>query len=117
MKFKHLYLLLAIIGLTCTWYYNIQFYLKAEDTSIFNFIKLTKTTIPAKSIIADISVVVITFLIWMIYESQRLKIKYWWVIFVLTFFIAVAFSLPLFLYLRQNRIDELSRVKKHKVKN
>lgn len=112
MKFKHLYLILAIIGLTYTWYYNIQFYLTAEDTSILKFIELTKTTLPAKSINADISIVAVTFLIWMTYESRRLKIKHWWVIIPLTFLVAIAFSMPLFLYMHQNRLDQLSELKK-----
>ncbi|SDS55493.1 Protein of unknown function [Formosa sp. Hel1_31_208] len=105
MKFKHLYLILAITGLAFTWFYNIQFYLTETDTSLINFINLTKTTLPAQSIIADISVVVVTFLVWMTYESRKLKIKYWWVIFPLTFLVAIAFSFPLFLYMRANTLD------------
>ncbi len=107
MKFKYIYLLLAAIGLGLTWYYNIQFYMTADDTSIANFIEQTVTTIPAKSISADISVVAMTFLVWMTYESLKLKIKYWWTIIPLTFFIALAFSFPLFLYLRANRLEQI----------
>jgi len=107
MKFKHIYLLLAIIGLITTWYYNIQFYLTADDTSIRNFIELANLSFPAKSISADISMVVITFLVWMIYQSRKLKIKYWWVVIPLTFLVAVAFSFPLFLYMRANRLEAL----------
>jgi hypothetical protein len=109
MKFKHLYLLLAILGLAYTWYFNIQFYLTETDTSITNFIALTKTTLPAQSIIADITVVVITFLIWMIYESLKLKIKFWWVIIPLTFLVAIAFSFPLFLCMRANRLEKIEK--------
>lgn len=108
MKFKHIYLLLALIGLVATWYFNIQFYLTAEDTSISNFIELANLSFPAKSISADISVVVITFLVWMIYESVKLKIKYWWIIIPLTFLVAIAFSFPLFLYMRTNRQEKLA---------
>lgn len=107
MKFKHTYLLLALIGLVVTWYFNIQFYLNADDTSIGHFIELTHLSFPAKSISADISVVVITFLVWMIYESRKLKIKHWWIIIPLTFLIAIAFSFPLFLYMRASRLEAL----------
>ncbi|WP_047551626.1 DUF2834 domain-containing protein [Psychroserpens sp. Hel_I_66] len=107
MKFKHLYLLLAILGFAYTWYFNIQFYLTETDTSITNFITLTKTTLPAQSIVADLSVVVITFLVWMIYESFKLKIPFWWVIIPLTFLVAIAFSFPLFLYMRANRLEKI----------
>lgn len=107
MKFKYIYLLLAILGLVCTWYFNIQFYLNETDTSILNFIAQTTTTFPAKSINADISIVVITFLVWMIYESRKLNIKRWWIIIPLTFLVAIAFSFPLFLYMRANRLEIL----------
>jgi hypothetical protein len=113
MKFKHLYLLLAILGLVYTWYFNIQFYLTETDTSITNFIALTKTTLPAQSIIADITVVVVTFLVWMIYESLKLKIKYWWMVIPLTFLVAIAFSFPLFLYMRAHRLEQLELETSH----
>ena len=98
------FLLLAIIGLAATWYYYALFYLTAEDTSIGNFIALTKTTLPAQSINADISVVAITFLIWLVYEARKLKMKHWWLFIPLTFLIAIAFSLPLFLFFRERKI-------------
>ena len=108
MKFKHIYLLLAVLGLIYTWHFNIQFYLTESDTSITNFIALMKTTLPAQSIVADITVVVITFLIWMIYESLKLKIRFWWIVIPLTFVVAIAFSFPLFLYMRANRLEKIS---------
>lgn len=111
MKFKHIYLLLAFIGLAATWYFNIQFYLTAEDTSISNFIAQTNLSFPAKSISADISVVVITFFVWMIYESRKLKIKNWWIIIPLTFLVAIAFSFPLFLWMRANRLEKINAFK------
>ena len=107
MKRKHLYLLLSILGLCWTWYFNIQFFQTAEDTSITNFIAQCKTTLPAKSIVADISVVVITFFVWMIPEALRLKIKFWWVLIPLTFLIAIAFTFPLFLYLRARKLEQM----------
>ena len=102
------FLLLAIIGLAATWYYNALFYLTAEDTSIGNFIALTKTTLPAQSINADISVVAITFLIWLVHEARKLKMKHWWLFIPLTFLIAIAFSLPLFLFVRERKIRKNS---------
>ncbi len=54
MKYKHLFLLLAILGLCYTWYFNIRFYINAENTSLINYIAQTKTTFPAKSFNADL---------------------------------------------------------------
>lgn len=99
-----LFLALALIGLVATWYYNILFYLEVDDTSISNFFALTKTTLPAKSINADIAVVAIAFMVWMIYEARKLKMGHWWIFIPLTFLIALAFSFPLFLFFRERKI-------------
>ncbi len=106
MKRKHLYLLLAILGISWTWYYNIQFFQTATDTSLSNFIAQCLTTLPAQSIGADITVVCLTFFAWMIPEALRLKMKFWWVFIPLTFLIAIAFSFPLFLYFRERKLEK-----------
>lgn len=107
MKLKHLYLLLAILGICWTWYFNIQFFQTASDTSMSNFIKQCLTTFPAKSIGADITVVVLTFFAFMIPEALRLKMKWWWLLIPLTFMIAVAFTFPLFMFFRENKLESL----------
>lgn len=107
MKLKHAYLILAILGIAYTWYFNIQFYLTEDNTSILNFVAQTKTTFASQSLVADLTVVVVTFLVWMTYESLKLKIKYWWMLIPLTFIVAIAFTFPLFLYLRANRLEVL----------
>jgi hypothetical protein len=109
MKRKYIYLILAFLGFGLTWYYNIQFYLHSENTSILYFIEQTVTTIPAKSISADISIVAVTFLVWMSVESIRHQIKHWWLIFPLTFFVALAFSFPFFLFMRETRLERISQ--------
>ena len=106
MKLKHIYVLLAILGICYTWYFNIQFYLTEENTSLLNFIAQTKTTFPAKSFSADLTVVVLTFFAWYIPESLKLKIKYWWILIPLTFLIAIAFTFPMFLYLREVKLEK-----------
>jgi hypothetical protein len=106
MKLKHLYLFLAIVGVCYTWYFNIQFYLTEENTSILNYIAQTKTTFPARSFSADLMVVVFTFFAWYIPEARKLKMKYWWVFIPLTFLVAIAFAFPLFLYFRELKLEK-----------
>ncbi len=98
------FLAMAVIGVGATWYFNALFYMETADTSITNFIAQTVTTLPAKSISADISVVATTFLIWMVYEARKLKMKHWWIFIPLTFLIAIAFTFPLFLFFRERRL-------------
>lgn len=108
MKYKYIYLAIAILGIVYTWYFNIQFYQSVEDTSIANFIALTKTTLPAKSITADITVVLIAFFAWFIPDALKLKVKYWWILIPLTFLVAIAFTFPMYLFMRQNRLDKIN---------
>jgi len=106
MKLKHLYLLLSIIGICYTWYYNIQWFQTVEDPSFSNFMNDAQLNFAGKSFGADLTVVVFTFFAFMIPESLRLKIKYWWVLILFTFLIAIAFTFPLFLYIRENALEK-----------
>ena len=101
-------LLLAILGICWTWYYNIQFFQSAENTSLQNFIAQCLTTMPAKSIGADITVVCLTFFVWMISEGMRLKMKITWLLLPLTLMIAIAFTFPLFLFFRERKLEALA---------
>ncbi|WP_439128273.1 DUF2834 domain-containing protein [Polaribacter sp.] len=106
MKLKHLYLVLSILGVCYTWYYNIQWFQTAESPTFLNFFKDAEANFAGKSYGADLTVVVLTFFAFMIPESLRLKIKYWWVLIPLTFLVAVAFTFPLFLYMREITIEK-----------
>jgi hypothetical protein len=110
MKRKHLYLIASVLGICYTWYYNIQYFQSVEDAHLIGFFQDAQINFAGKSFGADLTVVVCTFFIFMIPESLRLKIKYWWILIPLTFLIAVAFTFPLFLYLRENRLDALKRI-------
>ena len=104
-----IYLLLAIIGLLGTWYFNLQFFITAEEPSLSSFIDQTGNTYPALSINIDIAVASITFLIWMIFEGIRVNMKHLWVYVILTFLVAFAFSFPLFLYFRERKLASFNQ--------
>ena len=106
MKLKYIYLLLAIAGICFPWYYNALWFQTVEDPSFLNFINDVNSAFAGKSISADLSVVVITFFVFYIYESLRLKIKYWWILIPLTFLVAIAFTFPLFLYMRAITLEK-----------
>lgn len=107
MKLKHLYLFLAVLGIVYTWYYNIQYFNSVENATLVDFFQDAQNNFAGKSFGADLTVVCLTFFSFLIAESLRLKIKYWWVLIPLTFLIAVAFTFPLFLYLRENRLQKI----------
>lgn len=104
-----IYLVLTILGGLGTWYYNIQFFMWAEDASLSAFIAETGTTLPAQSINIDIAVASFTFLVWMWIEGRRLEMKGLWLFTLLTFLVAFAFSFPLFLLFRERRMQALDK--------
>ena len=106
MKRIHLFLMLSILGVCYTWYYNIQWFQNANDPTFTNFFNDAQANFAGKSFGADLSVVVLTFFVWFIPDARKLKIKAWWVIIPLTFLIAVAFSFPFYLYLRERTLEK-----------
>ncbi|WP_299621584.1 DUF2834 domain-containing protein [uncultured Tenacibaculum sp.] len=110
MKLKYLYLFLAILGMCYTWYYNIQYFQTANDPSFLNFFADAKVNFAGKSLSADLLVVALAFFAFYIPDAIKLKIKYWWILIPLTFIIAVAFTFPLYLYLRTNALEKRSSI-------
>ncbi|MCB9234647.1 MAG: DUF2834 domain-containing protein [Bacteroidia bacterium] len=106
---KYLFLLLSLAGICLTYYYNIQFSLTSPDSSLLEFIALTQTTLPAKSISVDILVVCLTFFAWYIPEAIRLKMKHWWIFIPLTLLGALACAFPLFLFFRERKLEKLAK--------
>lgn len=110
MKLKHLYLFLSILGICYTWYYNIQYFNSVENATLVGFFKDAQQNFAGKSFGADLTVVCLTFFVFLIPESLRLKIKYWWLLIPLTFLIAIAFTFPLFLYLRELTLEKRNEI-------
>ncbi len=99
---------LAILGILYTWYYNILYFQSVENASFMGFIQDAQINFAGKSFGADLTVVVFAFFVFLVTESLRLNIKYWWWLIPMTFLIAVAFTFPLFLYFRQRKLEEIS---------
>ena len=106
IKRKYLFLALAVLGICYTWYFNFLWFQSVNDPTFSKFMNDAQANFAGKSFGADLTVVVFTFFVFMIPESMRLKIKYWWLLIPFTFLIAVAFTFPLFLYLRENALEK-----------
>ena len=105
-----IYLLLALLGLVMTWYYNLQF-ISASGGSfdIGEFIAAGSTNAAAQSLSWDLAIACIAGLIWIFYESRRLGMRFFWIYIILAFMIAYAFAFPLFLFIRQGRLEADAR--------
>jgi hypothetical protein len=97
------YGLLAIVGIIVTWYFNLQ----PMETSYMSGVYANPA---ASSFTNDLIVVVIAFLVWSFIEIKRLKMPIWlWPIgFILTFSIAAAMTVPLFMLLRERQLIKIA---------
>ena len=94
-----LYGVLAVIGVCVTWYFNLQ-------PMEMSYIEGLYDNPAASSFTNDLIVVVTAFLVWSFVETGRLKMSYgvWVAILILTFIVAAAMTVPLFLLLRERRL-------------
>jgi len=111
---RWLYLALAISGAVLPWMANLEFiqsYGAAFDLGLF--VRLASANSAAQSLSRDLAVASSAIIVWMVVESRRLGIRGlpWVLLSCAT--IAFAFGAPLFLYLRERRLDELARQANH----
>lgn len=109
---------MAIIGVIVTWYCNLHFIAENGGFSLTqylydNYYANGKINMASASISNDIIVVAVVFFIWSYQEAKTLEMKNWWLYVVLTFGVAIAFSYPLFLLMRERRLDALENKKLH----
>ena len=107
-KLQIIYGICAVAGVMCTMYFNILFILQHGGFSVLTFVAENYINYASASITNDLLVVVVAFLVWSFIEARRLSMSYWWVYAVLTFAIAIAFTLPLFLLNRERRLAEIA---------
>jgi len=103
------YGLCAIAGVVVTMYFNIQFVQEHGGFSAWTFITENYVNHASASISNDLLVVVVAFLVWSFVEAKRLNMRHWWAYVVLTFVVAIAFALPLFLLNRERKLREISK--------
>ena len=107
---KWVYLLLAILGAVLPTLANIDFAkIYGPSFDIKLFIELANNNPASQSLSRDLFIGSTAVFVWIISEAKRLQMKNLWVVILTTFTIAFAFSAPLFLYLRELRIEEINR--------
>lgn len=108
------YLILAIAGLVGTWYFNLVFMAQPSELS---YLEAWFVNPASSSAAIDIIVVAVMGSVFMAVEGWRLRMQWTWVLIPLSFAVALAFTFPLFLAIREvrlhasssNRIPETSR--------
>jgi hypothetical protein len=101
-----IYLVLALIGLVGTWYFNFEFFTLNTDVS---YLEAWFANPASSSAAVDIIVVALMGSVFMLVEGWRLEFKWVWILIPMSFFIALAFTFPLFLAIREIRLSQLQR--------
>jgi hypothetical protein len=103
------YLSFSIAGLIVPWYFNIQHILYSPVSfTIAEYFRQGTATPLAASITSDFFIGTVPALIWLVVEFRRLKMKHMWLYIAGTFLIAFAFTFPLFLFMRERKLQTLS---------
>ena len=106
-----LYLALAIAGGVLPWLANLQFIQQYGGSFDFGlFVQLANANPAAASLSRDLAIGATAVTIWMVSEARRLSMRGlpWVLLSCVT--VAFAFGCPLFLYLRERRLNELEQI-------
>jgi hypothetical protein len=101
-----IYFILSIIGLIGTWYFNLLFFQTNSDLS---YLEAWFVNPASSSAAVDIIVVAVMASVFIFVEGWRLRIRWTWALVPLSFIIALAFTFPFFLAVREIRIILLAR--------
>jgi hypothetical protein len=104
------YLALALAGAVLPWLANLAFIQgTGQPFDLGLFVRMANANPAAQSLSRDLAVGATAVTVWMVVESRRLGMRglVWVLLSCVT--IAFAFGAPLFLYLRERRLQELAR--------
>ena len=105
-----LYLLLAIAGVVMTWYYNLQFMQESGGSfDLTEFMAASSSNAASQSLSWDLAIACLAGLLWIFFESKRLGMRFFWVYIILAFSVAYAFAFPLFLFMRQGKLETMQK--------
>ncbi len=110
MKVKHFYLILTGLGIVVPYYFFIP-YLSKNSFSLSIFLDMAFRDSIASFLSWDLVMTVLVAIVLILVESKRLKIKRFWIPIMCIFFINLAFGFPLFLYMRERKIENNNYVK------
>ena len=103
---KKTYLLLSILGFFIPNYFAYLIFVEQKGFDLNRFISDISLNASSRFILIDLGIAATTFMVFLIYEFRRLKIKLWWLPIVGTFLVGLSFGFPLFMYLREVELEK-----------
>jgi len=104
MRRKHFYLIMAIAGLAVPYYFFISF-LMAHGLDGREMVRQLFGTQISTFFAIDLVISCVVFVGYLRREAARHSIKNWWVYLVALLAVGLSFALPLFLYVREAKIE------------
>jgi len=103
---KIFYLFAAVIGAIIPWYFSLRALGEVDDpfTPVAFFLVGFQGSAMLGSVAADFWIGASVSIVWIVAEGRRLKMPRVWLYVVVTFLIAWASALPLFLYFRERHL-------------
>jgi hypothetical protein len=101
MNRKNIFLFLAILGFIAPYY----FFLQVREFDLNEVFQLFATNKILAGTAMDLLISVIVFWFFMFTEAQKLGMKNAWVYLLATLSVGLSFTLPLFLYFRERRLE------------
>jgi hypothetical protein len=99
----------AAAGAAVPWYFNILYMVDSgELLTPQRWVAGGFINPLTGSITSDFLIGTTPVLVWMVIEARRLGMRYWWAYVAATFLIAFAFSCPLFLLMRELRLQVMN---------
>lgn len=100
---KRIYLILAILGFILAYSVIGAYVLNGSPQPGEVLVGFLANPL-AQLFAADLLVTAVVFLVFSWAEAHRLGMKNWWVYLLATMLVGLSFSLPLFLYFRQDKL-------------
>jgi DMSO/TMAO reductase YedYZ heme-binding membrane subunit len=105
---KWFYLFMAVLGFIIPNLIVWQIITQTGGFDVLKFLSDSNTNLASQFIAIDLAISATAGVGFIIIESHRQKIKYWWAALVGTALVGFSFGFPLFLYLRELSLENKS---------
>lgn len=100
----YVYLILSVLGLLGTWYFNFQYFVASDSSYFIPYLKTLLVNTATTAVTIDIYFSAAVFSVWVFQDSKVIKVKWPYIYLILCFSLGLAFAFPLFLAFRERAI-------------
>jgi hypothetical protein len=111
-RLSFVYGAIALLALLATWHQNLHYFGGgAGPVSVLaTFWKATFANPAAASITLDLGLFLLAVMVWMVLEARRIGMPFVWLYIVGGLLIAISFTFPLFMLVRERRLRTLGQI-------